>query len=145
MAQYSTAHIAAHATFEAEGKVWVMTPLNMKDLVELQDYLRVDNIRVLKSQLADMPIELAKTLFLEAQKDVDRIKIGTQAFDAASQSVSGQMYMMYLSLRHRQPEITLDKAGELLTLTTIEGLKDKLDKMAGYSDDGNPTQAQPQK
>ena len=133
-----TRHFALSETLEVDGKVWTLSPPDLKDFAELEDFLQSEVMRKVGQQLPHLPPEFAKARFERALEDSEKIKVGTKEFDNAALQPFGQIHLLYLLLRHKHPEITKDQS--LAVFTKAAGISEKIEKVSGYIPD--PQQAQ---
>jgi hypothetical protein len=132
------AHIAAPIAFDANGKTYLLSPLQLVDLKELEHFLRQQPVEAIKPMLAGLSADMQKFLLEKAYEDGKAIRIGTSEFNQQSQSFDGISYMLWLSLRKTQPSLTREQAIDLLN-NNVDELMPKINAAAGYSTEENPT------
>ena len=139
MAKDKSAHVAAPVTHVVEGETWELSPLVISDFKQLERHLQEDAIEAVKPTLDGLPEALAVALLEKAHAESLRRRIGTDAFNEAAMSVRGICYMLWLSLRKKHTDATIETAETLLNADPV-GLNKKVAAMAGWraSDDPFP-------
>ncbi len=135
------AHIAAPISIEVLGKTYLLSPLRLKDMRELETFLRNLCVDQVKTMLAGLSIELQRDLLGKAYAEAKLMRIGTTEFAQASQSFDGIAYMMWLAMRQHHSAITIDECIDILQ-TDLKGITERINKIAGYSDANPPTGSQ---
>jgi hypothetical protein len=109
------------ATYVVEGREYRFHPLTFQDHGELQAWLdrqQPDPFGILERVLAarSFPIEVQKFLARSALELASRhrVLLGTPEADALLGSTEGQVMQAWLSLRHGDPSLTLERAREVL-------------------------------
>lgn len=128
-----TAHVAAPVPLELNGKTYLLTPLTVADLRELERFLQEDAINSVKGTLEGLSVELALGLLEKAHEEKLRRRIGTASFDAASQSFNGISYMFWLGLRKKHPEIDRETTMEMMTADNLALIMAKVNEAAGFT------------
>lgn len=143
----SNGHIAAPITVKIEGKDYLLSPITMSDLKELERYVQDEAIEGVKKHVEGLPLEVGARLIEKAYEEKLKRQIGTSAFNQAVASLSGSIYLLWLSIRKKHKDVTLDKASELLTAENTKEIVGKLHQVAGFTaeDDSDPfVQATPE-
>lgn len=128
-------HVAASRPVTIGGQTYLLSPLRIREFRELESYLRTIPVQQVKPQLAGLPAEDRQFLLARAYDEGGAIRIGTTAFDAAAQSFAGMTYMFYLSARIRHPDLTPERATELMETADFNELADSVNSMAGFNAD----------
>lgn len=127
-------HIAAPVAVELMGKTYLLSPLNFADFKEYEIYLQGQILERAKGSLNGLSLELQKHTLDRAEERADSLRIGTKAFDEAAMSPGNLPYLLWLMLRKKQPEVTLEAANELTTMETVPTIVAKIEEMRGKAD-----------
>lgn len=128
-----SAHVAAPQPITLGGKAFLLSPLTIRDFKELEGYLRMLPIQEIKPQLDGLTPDERKHLLDLAYERVRKIRIGTADFDEASQTFNGICYMLWLCVRRRHPELTMDATADLIGQADFEQISQQVNRMAGYA------------
>lgn len=126
----STNHIPAPTTFTYRGKTVVLTPLKLKDFAELEIRLKQIPYEAIKPVLEGMKEGAGKHLLDQAHADAKAIRIGSDAFEQATQTYQGLAYMLFLAVRKEHKDFTYEMVEEMLDENFAE-LAAKVNQMAG--------------
>jgi len=103
--------------FEIGGKSYQMSPLTFADFGAFEAWLRSCRI---KEALASLPDDSEMGLRVATIRELADAPISTSAVLAAmGESFSGIGYVVYLSLRHKQPTLTYEEVCGLITTDNV--------------------------
>ena len=118
---------------KVKGEIYTLAPMNLGDWAELQRWAEEEVFKDLQRRLQYLPEKdrelLVKRIMTMPYKDL-RIEASNRMYGA---NASG--FQLWLQLRHHHPEITLEKAQELLTFEQFHELSDRLE---GGSEEKDP-------
>ncbi len=131
--------------------------VSLAALKELEDYLRREPLDTHLQQIEVQRIPRVAEIMVRAAVELgDKRRIGTPDFDRAVKTLSGMAYLMYLSLRAQQPEMSPKLALKILSDEAQHGRQEQLQgvlfKATGFVDesggnssgkDEGPDQASP--
>ncbi len=137
--------VAASDTWEVGGKTYTLSPIRVKELKELEVYLKAQPLKVL-GQVEGLSAEDRKYFLDKAYEDSRQIKVGTQAFNDAVVSAAGISHLVFLSLRPHQPQISKDDVDALISQEkNAEVLLGKLLALMGVKEENPLATAPPPK
>lgn len=134
--------IAANDTFyDGDGNEWVLSPIELRDLKELESFFKAAPIRDVQSY-EGLSEKDRRYLLDKAFAESRAIYIGSQAFDRAMMSMAGLSHLFYLSVRHHHKDVKKETVERIVTVRNAEEIGSKLMKLMGVGgDDQNPTKA----
>lgn len=137
---------AAPITVKIGDKDFQLSPHTVGDLAEFDLWAEEKTLRELDDRLERyqrneaLTPEQKKLLIDETYAD---IKSG-KATARAAIGFSGTVKMTHLSLRHLHPEITIEQAGDAVTIVGLNAFHAVLDRLSGLEDPGPNDGAAPQ-
>lgn len=130
--------IAMSNTFEHEGTTYTLSSVKLPELRELESYLRSETLEAVTPLLGKMEPDVRSQVIAEALKLGEARRIGTKAFNDSVQSLNGTLYLMFLAMRPKHPEINRTVVGrifhDLIESGLSEEVKSKLHEVAGFSE-----------
>lgn len=124
------------------GKDYAMSPLGIGDLAEFQQWAEDRAVERVEKHIARLEKHGAvdadeKRALLDELRD--ELESGAAEARAATM-FAGIRLMLWMSLRQRHPELTIEQVGRMVTPATAREAQDKLDRVSGLAgDDGAPT------
>lgn len=124
---------------EVNGERFFLSPLTLGDMGEFSQWAADRLIEKTEQRIALLEKhgicpETKKTEMLQAAFDL--IDSG-QADSKAMISPAGIIKMGWISLRKRHPEITEEKAAQIVTMNGVTHFQKKLDRVSGFDDEGD--------
>ncbi len=109
------------------GAIYRLRPLNRADWGLIEERIkaaRADPIAVVQRLAIDAPADVAKELYAKAYDDATKVGVVTAAeLDAWRFTLDGMVYQFFLQVRKEHPEVTEERASELLERYGQEYLK----------------------
>ena len=133
-------------TISHEGHEYRLAPLELADLAEFEQWVSIAPYEAAKRQmeaLGDALTPEAQTMILQtAQAKAADCSMSSPEYMRTMSSVQGTCYMLWLSLRKEQPDITRAEAGALINLDNLSEWQERLDRVSGLAgdDEENPTE-----
>lgn len=122
-------------SFEARGKVWIISPLTLGDLKRFARWVQFRPWNEFQEMAGVIPEtqyqEELSALLKECVKN--RVDIDSPEYKAAMQSPAGIAHLVYLSLAHKQPTITPAMCEELLTTRNVDEVAGKVIICSGFT------------
>lgn len=118
-------------TLEYNGKTYRLKPLELGDLLEHAKYHRDMVFDNAKRNMIGLPFELAKYAWDTAKAEAAKIEVGTTEFKNAVLSFEGQIYGLWLSIRHAHPEVALKEVLGMFE-ADLNAISDKATEVMGY-------------
>lgn len=137
---------AAPITVKIGDKDYQLSPHTVGDLAEFDLWAEEKTLKELDERLARYGKNDALTS--EQKKEMidavyAEIKSG-MATARAAQEFSGTVKMTLLSLRHLHPEITVEQAGDAVTIVGLKQFQATLDRLSGLEEPSPNVQAAPE-
>jgi len=119
--------VGAPVTIEAGGRSWELHPLRLRDWGRLERWMRDEVIRAATEVLKDADLDEARMgiVMREAHRQAAAMSIqSADAMQGLLSSLGGMLKIIYLSLRHGEPNLTEaefdDRLGyDIRTLATL--------------------------
>ena len=103
--------------FEIGGKEYQLSPLTFADFGTFEGWLRGNHIR---EALAALPEDAGNDLRVMTIRQLVDAPISTSVvLTAMSDSFSGIAYVVYLSIRHKHPDLTYEQVCDLVTTENV--------------------------
>ena len=129
----------ASLTVEVEGKKYVLSPLELGDFGDVEHWLEMlpyEKARRKIAALGDIATpEMQERIIAKADEESNAVTIGDAKSSEILATVEGTGYLLWLSLRKCQPEITREAALHLNSLDSIGEWQKMLDKLSGLEED----------
>ncbi len=117
-------------------KTYLMRPLSIDDFAQFERWVDDAPIRQATRNLEGLTSELQMKLLQQAQEAASR---ATQGDPDARQiritdqmsSMGGVSYLVWMSLRREQPELTLEAIAQKLTMGSLPYVQQRLDEING--------------
>jgi hypothetical protein len=115
-----------------------MSPITVGDFLELANHLQEKHVLRAKRliQVAELSPDVAVKLIEKAIDEAKNIELGRKAFDEASGTPDATKYILWLSLRKKHPELSLEEITPIFD-ENMEEIVGKVAKVAGRVDDGS--------
>ncbi len=127
--------VALEDTVRIGGEEFTFSPLTARDYAEIERRItasRGDPIAVAKRLAADLPADERRAILEKAYDDAMRARHVTAVeLDEFMASVDGLVFCFWLSVRKKHPDVTLERAGELLETLGNEALRELMQKASG--------------
>lgn len=132
-------HVAAPIPVTVNGKTWDFSPVVMTDLIYVLNWGKAKVKEEGKKLAEGLPVELALRVIKDAKEEADNLALGVAKFDAMLNGPEGAMQILYVSLKHKHPDATMETVKELINQAPAE-LFDAFAKVAGMkgADESNP-------
>ena len=107
-----------------KGSEYILSPLKVRDIAEIDAYVKAQRIKCFEIVNPDLSIqEKIKIRSIDPTPEEINSEMGQYA---------GMVYQLWLSLRHKQPALTLQAVGELVDdVDSIEEAKSALELLIG--------------
>jgi len=132
--------------FDFEGREYRLSPLDYKDLGELERWVETlpyERARRKLEALGDMATpEMKKQIIADAEAIAQTSGIESETYVRAIATLTGTAYCLYLCLRHEHPDITRDIAASIVTIDKLVEWQERIDRVSGLSpteDEVRPT------
>lgn len=117
---------AAPVELELNGIKWIVSPLTFRDLGEYMGWLRQKVMTEVMSACVGIDPNVVSLALREAQNPTP------QALDARASGPDADLYLAWLSLRHKLPSLSLkDLAEQLPRLEDIQTIGNKAVELGG--------------
>ena len=134
-------------TITVGGRDYVLSPLELADFGELERWLEtLPYERARRKILAlgeVMTPELRDAILKGADEESKRSGFGQAKNAEFLSTIEGMGFLLWLSLRKRQPEITREDALHLVSLESVTEWQQKLDRLSGLDNEGEETTDRP--
>src|SRR5574337_165391 len=88
-----------------DGKDYILSPLTINDIGEIEIFAKAERIKAL--------LLVNPGLSIKEQIDIMKTSLAPDEIEGVTSSIHGAIYYIWLSLKHAQPDITLDEAKKL--------------------------------
>ncbi len=128
----------AAAEIELDGKTYLMRPLSIDEFAQFERWVDDAPIRQAARNLDGLPLDLQTKMLQQAQEaasaasEVDSVKRQARII-SQMMSMSGISYLIWLSLRREQPDLTLETVSQMLTMDKLPYVQQRLDEINGFS------------
>lgn len=129
----NSSHIAAPIELNIDGKPYILSPLTMRDLRELERHFQSQIVDETKNLLAGIDPKIQLDLLRDAISESKKCQIGSPEFAAKISSIEGLAKILSLSLRNKHNDMDTVKCLELLTPNNIEKISEAIAEMTGLS------------
>ena len=126
-------HIAAPIELTIDGKTYILSPLTMRDLRELERHFQSHIINETKALIAGIDAKIALDLLRDAISESKKCQIGSPEFAGKISSIEGLAKILSLSLRAKHIDMDVNKCLELLTPGNIEKISESIAEMTGLA------------
>jgi len=134
-------------TVRIDGRDYILSPLELADFGELERWLETlpyERARRKITALGEvMTPELRDAILKEADDASKRSGFGHSDNTKFLSTIEGMGFLLWLSLRKRQPEITREDALHLVSLESVTEWQQKLDRLSGLDNAGEETTDRP--
>lgn len=143
----SNDQVAKPLIVEIEGEHYEFTPLKVSDIVgPVTDYMKMSPIAALLKQRDAFEPEIFEELMIKAQEESKSVELGTESFSDNVFKPKNVVYIFWLSLRKKHPEIKKIEFDKLLQDNgeLIKTLYENFDRIIAFSesqpkDEDSPT------
>lgn len=115
-----------------DGKDYILSPLTINDIGEIEIYAKAERIKAL--------LLVNSALTIREQIDIMKTPLTPEEIEGVTNSIHGAIYYIWLSLKHAQPDITLD---EVKKLVSRDNLRDILNLVDSFTTPKNETAQTP--
>ncbi len=129
----NSTHIAAPIELTIDGKTYILSPLTMKDLRELERHFQSQIVDETKALIAGIESKIALDLLRDAIAESKKCQIGSPEFAGKISSIEGLAKILSLSLRAKHIDMDIHKCLELLTPQNIEKISESIAEMTGLA------------
>lgn len=105
---------AAVRTLKLAGKEYHISPLTEAEWGEYFAWVKDEWLGMIKRQAADLPPDVRTTILKDAFTKFGQMTMTSPEARSITESPQGMYRLIWLSLRRRHPEVTLDMIGDLL-------------------------------
>lgn len=135
---------AASIEIQLGGQPYQMRPLTIADLGEFENWVRQKIIANTMHAARDLPPMDRRDLTSESINAASRVTYDSREAQGMMQSIEGAGQLMYLSLRHKHPDITREViVGQLANVQQFSELAESLMKISAPTlsgDAASPTE-----
>ncbi len=128
----------AAAEISLNGKTYLMRPLSIDEFAQFERWVddapirqAVRNLDGLSPDLQTKMLQQAQEAASQASQDNPEKRQGR--ITAQMTSMSGISYLIWLSLRREQPDLSLEAVSQMLTLDKLPYVQQRLDEINGFS------------
>jgi hypothetical protein len=121
----------------ADGKVYQLSPLDLTDFGEIDDWLAEFVKDRARRRTADLPKEaeeIKKKILEEAYILASRISFALPEGVRTLLTPAGTAQLLWRSIRKKHPSVTLEEAQRLINGETLQFIQDKLDQANKLAD-----------
>ena len=115
----------AAAEIQLNGSTYRMRPLTIDDFAEFERYAGDEPIRRALRNIKGLSLELQATMLQNAQKEAAVAK--KRDFGDYMSSMDGMCFMVWLSLRREQPELSQASIAQMIVLDKLPYIQQRLD------------------
>lgn len=137
-----SAHVGAGTKVVLGGEEYVLGPIGLAELGELQSYFVRKPLEDAIKASEGMDESVRELMVSKAWDEYHRLRAQPadmeSSFEAMS-NVDGLRYLVYLGLKKNHPDMTEESAARLVTLDNIDQITKMLDTASGLDDSENPT------
>jgi len=127
----------ATLTVKVGGREYILSPLELADFGEAERWMEMqpyDHARRKIAALGEVATEARQEKILaEADAESAALQFGTAAANARLSTFEGVGFLLWLSLRKRQPDMTKEDALHLISVDSIEEWQAALDRVSGLT------------
>ncbi len=128
----------AAAEIELGGKSYLMRPLSINEFAQFERWVDDAPIRQAARNLDGLSADLQMKMLQQAQEAASRASQDNpekrqNRISAQMTSMGGISYLIWLSLRQEQPELSLEAVSQMLTLDKLPYIQQRLDDINGFS------------
>jgi len=105
----------------ADGQEYQLSPLDANDLSELIRHLRYQRMRDIEAETKGMDASIRERLVEKAYDQI--VDMGPEQIESVAKSISSARFMIWLSLRKKQPELSLSDVGHLVDLESFKQIQ----------------------
>lgn len=128
--------IPTPSVIKHDGRTYTLTPIGaVGDLTEHAAYLRQQYIERKKKDVVGLPEQLAYRLLSDAFAYSDKIKPVSEEYQSESATVEGSAFLFWICIRKKHPEVTLEKATEIMMASFTELQQKTMDAAFGPPSD----------
>ena len=119
-------------------KTYLMRPLSIDEIAQFERWVDDAPIRQAVRNLGGLSAELRIELLRQAQETAQKAslqspEIRQERITAQMSSMNGICYLIWLSLRREQPELTQEEVAQRLTMESLPYVQERLDSINGFS------------
>lgn len=115
-----------------DGKDYILSPLTINDIGEIEIYAKAERIKAL--------LLVNSALTIREQIDIMKTPLTPEEIEGVTNSIHGAIYYIWLSLKHAQPDITLEETKKLISR---ENLRDILSFIDSFTTSKNESAQTP--
>lgn len=105
-----------------DGKDYILSPLTINDIGEIEIYAKAERIKAL--------LLVNSALTIREQIDIMKTPLTPEEIEGVTNSIHGAIYYIWLSLKHAQPDITLDEVKKLVSRDNLRDILNLVDSFA---------------
>ena len=116
-------------SFKFNDKVYILSPLNtLGDLKEIIWTFQHAKYLELKEHANEVPQEA----LIKTWRECEKIKLTEEEIEAKSESLFSMIYLLFLSLKKKYPELTKVEVANILTQQNNKEIMDKISLISGW-------------
>jgi hypothetical protein len=123
--------ISSPVYVELDGNQYKLSPLKLKDLQEIVNFLQFQYMENAKKTLKDLPSEISIPLLKDEIKNSKKIQLGSVEFNQEIGSIMGITKCFELSIKSNHPDMDFSKCLNLMTIENVSQLGESLAKITG--------------
>lgn len=139
----------APVTITVDGKVWTLAPLELRDFGEIERWLEVLPFEKARRKIAALgeaaTPEICKPIIEQAEAESKKATLQNPKALQMIATLEGTAFLLWMSLRKAQPEVTRDEASRLISAETLEVWQSTLDKVSGLAPESKRAKKRPTK
>ncbi len=105
-----------------DGKDYILSPLTINDIGEIEIYAKAERIKAL--------LLVNSALTIREQIDIMKTPLTPEEIEGVTNSIHGAIYYIWLSLKHAQPDVTLDEVKKLISRDNLRDILNLVDSFA---------------
>ena len=120
-----------------DGKDYILSPLTINDIGEIEIFAKAERIKAL--------LLVNPGLSIKEQIDIMKTPLTPEEIEGVTNSIHGAIYYIWLSLKHAQPDITLDEVKKLVSRDNLRDILNLVDSFATPKNETAQTPIQAEK
>ncbi|GIK14999.1 MAG: hypothetical protein BroJett002_37060 [Candidatus Brocadia sinica] len=120
-----------------DGKDYILSPLTINDIGEIEIFAKAERIKAL--------LLVNPGLSIKEQINIMKTPLTPEEIEGVTNSIHGAIYYIWLSMKHAQPDITLDEVKKLVSRDNLRDILNLVDSFATPKNETAQTPIQAEK
>ena len=133
----------AALVIEHEGEEYILSPLEIGDLADAQRWAEEKPFTAMARRMDILGERctpaMKERMYDEAVKQSALVSDSSEGMGTVLASMEGVIYLLYLSLRHKHPIMTVKAAEAMVDIATLGEWQNRLDRVSGFNEPDEET------